>query len=372
MLKFFNFFKKEQSIIGLDISDNSAKLLSLQKDKKEQLSTRTFTYLTLEEGTVDNGNILDEKKLTNILKDAFKEISLSNYRAILALPESKAFLDLYSIDSSLKGVALKNKLIELAGKNIPFEPENTYFDYKEVGFDKKNNKKLFLYIASPKETVDKYLKVCQQAGLEILAVEGESLSLKRSLVGYQDDKESVLLLDMGARTINLSIAYQNDIYLSSVILKGGNQLTKKIADEMKLSFEEADRLKISRGVRKESKQDKISKILEDFCDPVIQEIQEQITFYFKQTNRKIDRVIVCGGSSLMTGVDNRLQEKLELKVERINPWKKHQIAITSENGKIYLEKEDPLLYATVIGLALRGLQLKPYQADLNLLKYKGR
>ena len=74
----------------------------------------------------------------------------------------------------------------------------------------------------------------------------------------------------------------------------------------------------------------------------------------------------------MTGIDACLEQKTGLKVMRVNPWKKWQIDINSEGGKIYFRKEAPILYATVIGLALRGLKKDATGVGVNLIKYSGR
>jgi Tfp pilus assembly PilM family ATPase len=83
-------------------------------------------------------------------------------------------------------------------------------------------------------------------------------------------------------------------------------------------------------------------------------------------------MIICGGSSLMAGVDVCLEKKLGLKVKRVDPWKKWKIEIGSEGGKIYFNKEAPMLFSTVIGLALRGLESDAQNAGINLLDFKGQ
>jgi Tfp pilus assembly PilM family ATPase len=71
------------------------------------------------------------------------------------------------------------------------------------------------------------------------------------------------------------------------------------------------------------------------------------------------------------GIDACLEAKIGIQVQRVNPWINWKIEINSEDDKMYLKKEAPILYATVIGLALRGLEKNPKSVNINLLKFKG-
>jgi len=373
--RLFNLFNKSNTGVGLDISDRSIKVLALKKQGNSLIFAEAFGYATIEEGIVENGKILDAQKLGGALKEAFEKAeprSIQNRRVLLAIPESRAFIDIYRVSDTLDGKELEDKIRELSAESLPFEPEALNFDFREVGRDINKKEKEILFVASPREVVDKYLEALESAGLEPVVFDIESASLVRALIEKENKDQSTAILDMGARTTNLSIGERGEIRLSATIQTGGNHLTETIAKTFKLSFEDADRLKISLGAEEKMGENKILSILDGFCSPVIEEIKTQINYYQNATGRKIEEMIICGGSSLMAGIDACLEKKLGMRIKRVNPWKKWNIDIASKSGKIDFKKEDPILFSTVIGLALRGIDKNAQDAGINLLDFKGQ
>jgi len=370
----FQFFNRNEISVGIDISDKSIKVLALSRQKNDKLSAEAFGYITIEEGIIENGRIIDSEKLSNSLKEIFEKIRpkpITPKKIFLAIPESKTFINIYKVNSNLTGKDLENKIRVLAAESMPFNPNDLYFDFKKIYEDKKTKRKGILYIASPKEIIDRYLDSFHEIGIKTIVIDIESASLARALIKKEDKQENILILDMGARTTNMSIVDRGEICLSASFPFGGNHLTKAIATNLKLSFEEADRMKITLGLNEKVGDNKILPIFNSFCLPVIGEIKKEIDRYQTTNQRKIKAIILCGGSSLMAGIDACIENKIGIQVQRTNPWINWKIEINSKSGKMYLEKEAPILYATVIGLALRGLKKNSHNVNINLVNFKG-
>jgi type IV pilus assembly protein PilM len=367
----FNFFKSQKSGIGLDISDRSIKLLSFEKKSNGGIEVESFGYSAIGEGVVENGNILDQDKLVEAISRAIREASPKSpqgKKVFLAIPDSRVFIDTYEINSSLSEKERVKTIKDMAAKTVPFEPNSLCFDFKLLREQEKKAIDEYLYVSSPKEVIDLYKETLEKAGLEPTVFEVESSSLARAFMKKQES--SVLIFDMGARTTNLSIARNGEIISSTIIDFGGDQLTKIVSQNLKLSFEEADRLKLSMGIEGSVKDNKIKPLIESFCPAIIDEMIKQIDYYTKDTGEKIKEIVACGGSSLMAGIDKCLEDKLGKKVKRINPWKTNAIVTNFVSDKMF-NKEAPILFATVIGLALRSLDTNPRDVGINLLKFRG-
>jgi type IV pilus assembly protein PilM len=370
----FQFFGQNEISVGIDISDKSIKVLALNKQNNGKLLAKAFGYITIEEGIVENGRIIDTKKFSSVLKEVFEKTQpkpIMPKKIFLAIPESRTFINIYKVNRDLMSKDLEHRIRVLAAESIPFNPDDLYFDFKEIYYDKKSKRKEILYVASPKEIIDKYIDSFHSIGIKTIIIDIESASLARALTKKENKQENILILDMGARTTNMSIIDRGEICSSASFPFGGNHLTKSIATNLKLSFEEADRMKITLGMDEKVGDNKILPTLNSFCSLLLDEIKKEIDHYQKKNKRKIKTIIICGGSSLVVGIDACLEAKIGIQVQRVNPWINWKIEINSEDGKMYLKKEEPILYATVIGLALRGLEKNPKSVNINLLKFKG-
>ena len=319
----FNFLRR-QPVVGIDISDYSIEVLQLNK-RKEVLS---YARTILEEGIVQDGKILNKEKLVEKLKEVLRDIKAK--KAILSLPESKIFIGDFKI--------------------IPWQLEEVYTD-------KINN----IQIAAPKKIVDQYAEVIKLVGIEPVVIDIESISLGRALISKESktkDKTSTMIIDIGARTTNLSIFNSGGVLKNSITVPiAGSHFTKAIADYIKtlkqknIETEEQGLLKKAEQLKRESgfnPDSRILSILQASFQSIVKEIKEAVSYYENNRGEKIEEIILAGGSALLPKIDEYLAMNLERKVVIGDPLE--QI----KNDQLTDEKYPPILFANVIGLALRG------------------
>lgn len=312
MFNLFNLFKK-QPVIGIDISDYSIEVLQLNKSKE----VLAYNRVTLEQGIVQDGKILQKEKLAEKLQEILKGIKAK--KAILSLPESKIFIGDFKIS--------------------PWKPEEVYTD--KIGDTQ---------IAVPKEIVKEYIEVINLAGIEPIVLDIESLSLARALLRPQRPPTNSMIIDIGARTTNVSIFNSKGILSQSITIPvAGIHFTKAIADKLKVKKEEAERLKRTFGFDDKKADNKVLPVIQADFQKIIKEIKEAIEHYENKTNNKIGEIILAGGSALIPKVDDYLAVNLERKVRVGDPLE--QI----KDGKLSTKKSPSILFANVIGLALRGV-----------------
>jgi len=71
-----------------------------------------------------------------------------------------------------------------------------------------------------------------------------------------------------------------------------------------------------------------------------------------RTDKKIEKIILCGGDSNLIGLPEYLSDTLNLPVKLANPWIN---IVSSENYIPEIDFRESLMYATAIGLALRSI-----------------
>ncbi|MFQ6083747.1 MAG: type IV pilus assembly protein PilM [Candidatus Aminicenantia bacterium] len=371
----FNSFKKIP--LAIDISDFSIELLQPKK-KLGKMHLQTYGRIKLEPGVVENGKILNKEKLKEKIKELLQNIKLEKLKTIgviFSLPESRTFLHIFELPADISGKDLVSAVESQALKTIPLDLAEIYFDFQPVS--RRKNIQEILYVAAPKEIVNEYLEVLKGAGLEPLVLDAESLSLARAFKYEAVLEGGMLIIDIGARTTILTIFDQDSVRLSSIISLAGNYFTKIIAQNLNISFKEAENLKRTCGLDEEKKEGRIMFILQNALDDILNKTKKLISFYEQKKGRKIKKIILGGGSSLMPKISSYFSSNLGIETKLGDPS-----LICPDLNKIKIEsaspetadspKLHPVLFSNVTGLALRALEKDPETAGINLIPVKER
>jgi len=369
------FFQRKIYPAGLDISDYSIEILQLNS-RKEVLA---FHRTTLQKGIIVDGIIIKKKELTAKLKNvlqAFRKSSkfpkqLTN-EVILSMPESRTLIHVFDMDKSVSKKDLSAAVDQEANGIIPMAKKQIYSDYQAIK-NIENQGYSVLYAAISKEIADEYLETVRLAGFSPQALDIESASLARALLTPNTAAKKInseanrIIMDIGARTTNISVFNQaGNLCLSVTIPIAGIHFTKSISADLNISEEEAEIQKCQSGLRKEGKTNNAYPTLDKIFGDIIIETKKIIDFYENKSGSVIEELVLAGGSSLLPELAPYLEEKLKKKIIPGDPL------INIKTNKINIFKDNPILFANVIGLSLRGISQNPYESGINLLPKEAR
>jgi cell division ATPase FtsA len=211
-----------------------------------------------------------------------------------------------------------------------------------------------LYAGTLRETADDYVEAVSLAGIEPIVLDIESAALGRALLSLPL-KTSSLIVDIGSRTTILGIFDTQALLRLSVIIPiAGIRFTEAIAKKLKIKTNEAEEIK-----KKDDPQ--VLPILQANLQKIVKEIKGAIVYYEKQTGEKIEEIILSGGSAQMPGLSSYFNKELGSPVSVGKP-------VIALADKVESARKAPsIVFATVIGLALRGLNQKSLATGVNLL-----
>lgn len=367
----FNLFNKPA--FGIDVSDYSVELLALENISGSVRAT-SYARKVLARGVVEDGNIHNAGKLVNILDKLFDEavpVSPRGRRVIASLPESKTFIHVFSVPRDLKDKELAQLVRSEAKKLIPIEEKHLYYDFwVDRAYGDKAD---VLYAASERRLVDDFSAVFSQAGFELVALDLESASIARAILREAAPEDTVCILDIGARTANFTIYRNGLIRFSGTVFMGGIHFTQELSQKLNILPERAEALKREVGLDPEREDGKVMLVLQSIFQKLIVEIKEITAFYEKRTKQRIQRGFLVGGSSLVPGLVDYLNQNMKIKFMLADPW--HGIIMPDasqpqETDELSLSESHPVMFTNVIGLALRGLEKNPEKAGINLLPKK--
>ena len=352
-----------KNAFGLDISDASIEALEIRK-RLGKFTISAYSRIELKSGIVENGKILDKEKLVAAIRtllDTAKPNPLKSKNVILSIPESKTFIHTFQLPAVISEENIGESVQYAAAEIIPLSFDQVYHDYRVI-IKEKDYQEVF-YIACMKEILDDYREVVAKAGLNAVAFEAESLALARALA-MDDMFEGVLIVDLGARTTIITIYDHQGIRYSKNIPLAGNHFTEKIARSLKIPLEQAENIKKEVGLTQQTNKGKSGFSLESLAQGIVKEINKAINYHQKKTGFVINEVVLCGGTSLMPGLMGYMHSALKIRVELGNPL------VGLHYSRKTFVVEQALLFSTVVGLALRGINNKPAQSDINLLRYE--
>lgn len=334
---------------AIDISDQSIKFgelvatssgLHLGKYGKEKIPA----------GVVSSGKIEDEGKLISILKDLKKRYKL--YFVRVSLPEEHMYLFELTLPK-IEKEKIKEVILLQIEEHVPLKAEDSVFDYSLIREDGDN---LFIEVSAiSRNIMESYLYVFKSAGLFPLSFELEAEAISRAIVPF-GDKKPVMIVDFGDTRTGIFISYGGNVFLTTTISIGGENLTNMIAKNFEISFEEAEKMKRQYGLDGTSKVEDIFPSILNGLSVLRDEILKQYNYWqehcednvcFKK--EPVDRIVLCGGDSNLIGLADYLSLGLKVKVEHANVWTN----ILNIKAKVPgMSFEESLSYTTVLGLAL--------------------
>ncbi|MBV9463244.1 MAG: pilus assembly protein PilM, partial [Verrucomicrobiae bacterium] len=174
----------------------------------------------------------------------------------------------------------------------------------------------------------------------------------------------------GARTTNLIFVEPRKVFTRTVPI-AGNTITQNITAEFDCPFEKAEDFKIREGfvglggAYEEPELEsaaRLSKIIRNSMTRLHAEVARSIALYkTQQAGSDPKRILLAGGSSMVSYVDYFFKEKLDVPVEFFNPFK--SVAISDKVDKDKLSISAHLLGETV-GLGLRQVVESPIEVSL--------
>jgi len=257
-----------------------------------------------------------------------------------------------------------------AQQNVPFPLAEVVWDYQILGTTPTGELEVLL-VAIKAEVVEGLFRVAEAAGLNLQLTDVSAAALANAFrYNYGDPDECTLLLDIGAKTSNLLFFEKGKLFARSINL-GANSITQDFAQEAKLKFDVAERLKIAEGFvslggayaePESAQQAAIAKIARQFMTRLHIQVNQTIQFYRGQQGGSApQRLYLAGGASLMPYTAQFFAEKLNVPVEYFNPLRNVQI-----DAGVNLEELAKVAHALgeVVGAGLRNLANCPVELNL--------
>lgn len=373
---------KKVSYLGIDVGAGGIKVVELASEKG-RATLQTYGYSERKPGEAVVSPFDDTKGAGELLASVCKKAGTQSSNAMAALPISSVFSTIVAIPRKKDEKEMRALIDAQVGKltPLPLSEMITYSTFvddvkggkeakvvkpakgaeptpaKELTSDERRKRDYVrvLVTGAAKTLVQKYIEIFRYAKLNLQAIDTESFALIRSLVGK--DKSAILILDMGSMRTNITIVEKGIPFLTRSINVGGQTVTKRLMEQMKIDAASAEQMKTDLGTMSASATvaGGMPTVLESVMHPIINEIRYSMQLYANMELtelKKIEKIIVTGGSSHLPRITEYLAETLNINTYRGDPWAR---VVYPEDLRPVLDEIGPRMSVS-IGLAMRELE----------------
>lgn len=333
--------------VGVDIGSKTIKIVELAREGGK--------FRLKASGIVGHKSktpelIKDDKEfgiLAESIKKLHKEAKVSSRSVAIALPETQVYTRTIRFPL-LTDSEISSAVKWEAEQYIPIPIDEAIVQHQIIErIEVSPAQVVVLLVAAPKILVEKYAKAVEMAGLSLVSVETELIALSRALA---PEDQTVLVVDLGARSTNIAIAKNSQLVFSRSIPTAGEAFTRAVAQILGVQEAQAEEYKRTYGLSKTQLEGKIKVALEPVFRVVADEMKKAVHFY--QSEEKGDSptsAILSGGTAGMPEVVSSLTQMLGIEVIVGNPFSKIEVepeAVKSLAGYAPF-------YSTSVGLAMR-------------------
>ena len=342
-------FDQEDNYFGIDLGSTSIKLAQV-RELHGSPSLITYGDIETPANMLSSDSEIDQNRIADLIKQLADDARVTSKNVVAGLPASATYTSVIKVPK-LKDAELAQSIRFQADKYIPMAIDQVKLDWLVVGEDEENDEQEVLLVAAPISTATKYLNILQKAGFELLALEINPLAQARSLISQKDPDHCVVILDMGVNNTDLSVIDKGVPRLVRSISVGARTFRRMISQNLGVDDTQADQFMKKFGMMEGKLDNQVVRSMKPLVDNLIEETKKSVSFYQEKSNdRKVERVIITGGTTALPELPMYLANNIGLTVEIGNPWQ--NVSYPSEIQQQLAGLA--LNYATALGLALRN------------------
>lgn len=359
VLKNLGFAKQSENALGIDIGSSSVKVAQIKKEK-ERAVLETYGEIAVgpyKELNVGQAAKLTQEKAVEILKDVLKESNVKSKKAVVSIPLHSSFITVIDIPL-LEGKDPREIIQMEARRYVPLPITEVEIDWwvlpesseTEITQEAGQKTSKVILVAIHKNVIKEYTSVVAAAGLEVAALEIESFSTIRSVVG--NESVPVVAMDFGASSVKIAIVDGGVMRAAHLIAKGSQDITLALSRSMGVDFSRAEQTKREIGLSDLPEHKEIVSVVDPILEHIFSETNNFIKNYQRKERRAVGRVVLTGGGSLMNGLVDFAVKRLGLETSLADPFAKTDYPVFLAGAL----KESGPTFSVSVGLALRGLQ----------------
>ena len=296
--------------IGLDIGSSSIRAVEARRGKDEHTLTN-FGQVPLPPGTVQAGILQDPMAVTSALKQLWAACKFDTKRVRLGVTNPQLVVREVSV-SNLPAKEMRKSLPFQVRDMLPLAVERSLLDFHPLEEPGDNPTVRGLLIAMPKDAVMTTVEAVEKASLHVVGVDLASFAVLRA--ASRLDAQVEALVDIGAEVTSVVVHTDGEPLIVRTVPRGGTEITESMATRLGVPPAEAEVVKCRFGLHGDGNPDTATAAA-DAVRPLVSELRSSFTYLASgERQKQVTRISLCGGSALMPGLAEHLQQQLSVAV----------------------------------------------------------
>jgi type IV pilus assembly protein PilM len=331
-------FKK--GLLAIDIGSSNIKLVH-GRALRNKIEIYEYHIVETPVDSVSDGKITKVDSVFHALNNSIKENRINAEKTVFTITGTGVITRDIQVPASTDEEI--QQMIEFeAQQYFPVDLENYVLDFKvmETVYTQEGAFNRVMLAAVPDKQVEEYMKLPDMMKMRPEAVDlpancvlkyffGMGDRIKRNDTALNPEMaEEFAVIDMGSETTGVCIFNKGNLVFNRILLNGSNEIERQISQILGMDLQEAEVIKSHRekvydeaAAAGEEDTDGIGGIIKPALDAMLADINRFFDFHHSRDGGKLSRIYLCGGGSLLKGVDSYVSSYFNVPAERLSPDK---------------------------------------------------
>lgn len=352
--------KSTKGVVSIDIGADKIKFV-LGKFAKDKVIIEKAFMVDTPEGSLGDGNLFNTVNLSKTIENALATAQVK-IKDVNCTTNSTAVINREITVPKAAEDELETLVKYEIQQYLPINMDDYIVQYnilEELNQDNLSKYRM-LVVTYPHKIAKQYYELFNNSKLKPSVLDISYNSIKKLIGGIKtineieyNMEEASAFIDMGADTINVNIYSNGQLDFSRIIKSGGSLIDRELSKELKSNLQESEKTKIElcdlnySTFSEGSEQHIVNNIAKLVADEWSDELNRIIQFYRnKKVGNNISKVYIHGGGANLKGIDEYLNSKLNLPVEKISSLSNVEFSKT-------IDTSDLKRYLNAIGAIIR-------------------
>ena len=325
MFVYMGIFSLVGDFFALDIGTSAIRAVQLKGSNPADKVLVKYGSVPIDVKQVMSNSAEDRARLANSIRKVVDDAGIATKNVVLGVPSQTAFTtiaDIPKVDKKDLDASIRYQ----ADQFIPMPLEEVELDWALLGDSPKSPDQHEVLLASvPKVYAERQLDLVESVGLNLVALEPDSIAIARALLpaGKDVDQQggAVIILDVGEDVTDLVIAYRQGPRLVRSIQVGMKLLVKSAMQNLSIDEAQAKQFVLKFGLSPDKLDGQIRSALKPSVDTLVSELIKSTKFFQdRYVNVPIEKIVVTGGAAFLPDFPPYLANSTRTKIEIGNSW----------------------------------------------------